>query len=133
MLAQPSIIALDGDQDGIPTVILEAMSVGLPVVATPVSGIPEAVVDGETGLLAPAGDPSALAGALSRVLADDALAARLTSGARRLIEERFSLQENARDLVRLLRRSAHEGALASRELAGRDPEPDPEPALSESS
>lgn len=132
VLAQPSIIASDGDQDGIPTVILEAMSVGLPVVATPVSGIPEVVVDGETGLLAPAGDPSALADALSRVLADDALAARLASGARCLIEARFSLRENARHLVRLLRRSAHEGGLASHELAGRDPDRDPEPALSES-
>ena len=129
VLAQPSIIASDGDQDGIPTVILEAMSVGLPVVATPVSGIPEAVVDGETGLLAQPGEPRALADALSRVLADDTLAERLALGARRLIEERFSLRKNAQHLVRLLRPPAHE-----RELGGREPaERDPEPALVESS
>ncbi|TMQ60959.1 MAG: glycosyltransferase [Candidatus Eisenbacteria bacterium] len=129
VLAQPSIVASDGDQDGIPTVILEAMSVGLPVVATPVSGIPEAVVDGETGLIAQPGDPRALADALSRVLADDALAARLASGARGMIEKRFSLRENAQHLVRLLRRPAHELGLVGRELTDRDPEP----ALVESS
>ena len=129
VLAQPSIIASDGDQDGIPTVILEAMSVGLPVVATTVSGIPEAVVDGETGLLAQPRDPRALADALSRVLADDALAERLALGARRMIEERFSLRENARHLVRLLRRPAHGLGFVSRKPA----EDDPEPALVENS
>jgi len=127
VLAQPSIVASDGDQDGIPTVILEAMSVGLPVVATPVSGIPEAVVDGETGLLAPAGNAVALADALSLVLADDALAARLALGARRLIEERFSLRENAQHFVRLLRRPAKRGLARSQRA-----EPDPEPAYVES-
>ena len=105
------------------------MSVGLPVVATTVSGIPEAVVDGETGLLAQPRDPRALADALSRVLADDALAERLALGARRMIEERFSLRENAQHLVRLLRRPAHGLGFVSRKPA----EDDPEPALVENS
>jgi|GEM_PF-20448 len=102
VLAQPSVVAADGDQDGIPTVILEAMATGVPVVATPVSGIEEAVVHLETGLIVPPGDAPALADALLRVLADDALAARLATGARRLIEERFSLRENATHLRRRL-------------------------------
>ena len=106
-LAQPCIVARDGDQDGIPTVILEAMAIGLPVVATPVSGITEAVRDGESGLLVPPGDPRLLADALARVLADDSLAARFAHNARRVIEERFSLRENARGLLRRLRKSAH--------------------------
>jgi glycosyltransferase involved in cell wall biosynthesis len=107
VLAQPSIVTPDGDQDGIPTVVLEAMTVGLPVVATTVSGIPEAIEDGETGLLVGPRDPRALADALARVLADDALAERLASKARRRIEERFNLRENAKRLVRAMRQAAH--------------------------
>ena len=106
VLAQPSVVARDGDQDGIPSVILEAMTIGLPVVATPVSGIPEAVEDGETGLLVPAGDPAALADALARVLTDDALAERLASRARRRIEERFSLRQNVKQLIHAMRQSS---------------------------
>ena len=86
--------------------ILEAMTIGLPVVATPVSGIPEAVEDGETGLLVPAGDPAALADALARVLTDDALAERLASRARRRIEERFSLRQNVKQLIHAMRQSS---------------------------
>ena len=106
VLAQPSVVAGDGDQDGIPSVILEAMTVGLPVVTTAVSGIPEAVEDGETGLLVPPGNPAALADALTRILADDALVERLASGARRRIEERFSLRQNVQQLIRAMRQSS---------------------------
>jgi len=60
------------------------------------------VIDGETGLLVPPGDAGALADALSRILANDGLAARLASRARRLIEQKFSLRENAKHLVERL-------------------------------
>jgi colanic acid/amylovoran biosynthesis glycosyltransferase len=71
-----------GDRDGLPVALVEAMRAGLPVVSTPVAGIPELVRDGETGLLVEPGDPDALASALERVLAGGAppgAAARVAS------------------------------------------------------
>ena len=58
-----SIFLDDGNRDGLPTVLIEAMALGVPVVATPVTGIPELVADGVTGLLVPERDPAALANA----------------------------------------------------------------------
>lgn len=78
LFALASRIADDGDRDGLPNVLMEAQSQGLPVVATAVSAIPELVRDGETGLLVPPDDPPALATALSRMLRDPA--ARKTMG-----------------------------------------------------
>jgi alpha-maltose-1-phosphate synthase len=74
---------------------LEAMACGTPVVASAVGGIPEVVVDGETGLLVPPGDPGILAAALGRLLADPARGARLGTAGRRRVEERFSWERIA--------------------------------------
>ena len=71
------------DIDNMPGSIIEAYSAGLPVVTTDAGGIPYILTDGETGLLVPRGDHEAMAGAALRLLGDDALAARLTDGARR--------------------------------------------------
>jgi glycosyltransferase involved in cell wall biosynthesis len=70
--------------------VIEAQAAGVPVVATPVGGIRETVVDGETGLLVPVGDPGALAGAILRLLQDPELAARLAAEARGRVRERYS-------------------------------------------
>jgi glycosyltransferase involved in cell wall biosynthesis len=67
-----SRIADDGDRDGLPNVLLEAQSQRLAVVATDVAAVPELVIRGETGLLAPPGDRPALAAALARLIADPA-------------------------------------------------------------
>lgn len=77
----PSIIAADGDRDGLPNVLVEAMSTGLPAVGSRLSGIPEAITDGETGFLVPPGDAAALAMALIRYT-DPALRARHGAAAR---------------------------------------------------
>ena len=74
---------------------LEAMACGTPVVASAVGGIPEVVVDGETGLLVPPGDPAILATALGRLLADPGFGARLGSAGRRRVEDRFSWERIA--------------------------------------
>lgn len=84
----PSVMAADGDRDGLPNVLLEAMASGLPVVASRLSGIPEAVEDSRSGLLAPPADPQALALALS-CCADPTLRLRLGSEGRRCVAERF--------------------------------------------
>jgi glycosyltransferase involved in cell wall biosynthesis len=69
----PSVQTVDGNQDGIPVALMEAMALGLPVITTRVSGIPELVVDGVSGLLVAPGDAGALAEAIERLLKDPAL------------------------------------------------------------
>ncbi len=63
----PSVITADGDRDGLPNVLVEAMATGLPAVGSAISGIPEAIEDGVTGFLVPPGDAPALAAALARL------------------------------------------------------------------
>ncbi len=106
----PCVVAPDGDRDGIPNVILEAMASGLPVVSTPVSGIPEVVRDGETGFLVPEHDPPAVADALARLLADPDLARRLGAAGRDFVREEFDLDRN---VDRLLDRFAAVGGATS--------------------
>jgi glycosyltransferase involved in cell wall biosynthesis len=89
VLAAPCIVASDGDRDGLPNVIQEALALGLPVVATDVTGIPEVVHHEKTGLQVPQRDPQVLAAAIRKLLRDPALRVRLATGGRRLIEADF--------------------------------------------
>lgn len=89
LFVHPSRTTSVGDREGVPNAILEAMATGLPVVATRHGGIPEAVTDGESGLLVPEDDSPALATAMLRVIEDDDLRRRLAAGARRSIETQF--------------------------------------------
>jgi colanic acid/amylovoran biosynthesis glycosyltransferase len=97
-LAAPCVVCRDGNRDGLPTVLVEAMALGVPVVATPVAGIPELVADEDTGLLVPEQDPEALAAALERVVTDAELAARLSRAGRELVEREFDLRTNVAEL-----------------------------------
>lgn len=87
--ALPCQVMEDGDRDGIPNVLAEAMAMGVPVVSTHISGIPELIDDGQHGLLVPSRDADALAAALRRVLTDAELHRRLAQNGRRRICERF--------------------------------------------
>jgi glycosyltransferase involved in cell wall biosynthesis len=87
----PSVEDADGDRDGLPNVVLEAMASGRPVVASAIAAIPSAVRDGATGLLAPPGDSLALRSALERLRDDPALGARMGEAGRALVERRFDL------------------------------------------
>lgn len=101
-LAAPCVVGSDGNRDGLPTVLLEAMALGTPCVATPVTGVPEALIDGHTGLLVPQRDPPALAAALARLLDDAQLRVRLATAARDHVETHFDVDRNAalwRDVV----------------------------------
>jgi glycosyltransferase involved in cell wall biosynthesis len=104
VLVAPCILASDGDRDGLPTVLLEAMAVGTPVVSTDVTGIPEILEDRVTGLAVPQRDPSALAMACQELVEDAALRKKLSVNARALIEERFDIRQNSKDLRRLFNR-----------------------------
>jgi len=90
LMAGCEVVCLPSRAEGLPLVLLEAMAQGKPVVASAVGGVPELVVDGETGLLVPPGDVEALAQALRRVLGDPELARRLGEAGRRRVRERFS-------------------------------------------
>jgi colanic acid/amylovoran biosynthesis glycosyltransferase len=95
----PCVVASTGDRDGLPTSVLEAMALGIPVVSTAVSGLGELVIHQRTGLVVPERDPVALADALGRLLHDRELAERLASAARERVEREFSLGHS----VQLLR------------------------------
>ena len=96
VFALPCIVADDGDRDGIPNVLVEAAANGVPIVSTPVGGVPELVRDGETGLLVPERDPAALAAALELLLDSPELRRTLRQKARALVEESFDVRSNAR-------------------------------------
>lgn len=101
IFALPSVVAESGDRDGIPNVLVEAMRLGLPVVSTDISGIPELVIDDETGLVVPPRDAPALAEALARLLDDAKLRGRLAAGAARHVTSEFDLSINATRLHNL--------------------------------
>ena len=84
LMSVADVVALSSSDDGIGGVVIDAMSFGKPVAATAAGGIPEAVVNGETGLIVPIGDVTALGGAIARLLTDRELASRLgANGIRR--------------------------------------------------
>lgn len=95
----PCIVAPDGDRDGIPNTILEAMAAELAVVSTPISGIPEVVRDGDTGLLVAEADPAAIADAVERLFDDRDLATLLGARGRALVDREFDLGRNVDRLL----------------------------------
>jgi glycosyltransferase involved in cell wall biosynthesis len=82
-------VATNGDRDGIPNVLLESMAMGVPVVATAISAIPELVETVKTGLLVQPGQPQQLADAMIRLLTDTELRARVTTAARKRVLQDF--------------------------------------------
>ena len=99
VLAAPSVPTAGGKREGIPVVIMEALAAGVPVVASDLSGIPELVLDGVTGLLVPPADAERLADGLVRLAGDPGLRARLGRMGRELVERDFDLDTNAGLLV----------------------------------
>jgi glycosyltransferase involved in cell wall biosynthesis len=108
------LLALVSDTEGVPAVLLEAACVGLPVVATNVGGIPECVVDEETGLLVSPGDDAALVHALQRLGGDEGLRRRVGSAARERVLRRHSIGRIAEEYV-----AFYERVLAQRTGGGR--------------
>jgi colanic acid/amylovoran biosynthesis glycosyltransferase len=105
VVAAPCVVGSDGNREGLPTVLTEAMALKVPVVATAVTGIPELVEDGRTGLVVPERDPAALAAAIRRLIQEPETARRLAEAGRARVERDFDLHENVREL-----RTLFEGA-----------------------
>jgi colanic acid/amylovoran biosynthesis glycosyltransferase len=99
-LVAPSVPTRAGRREGIPVVLMEAMSTGLPVVASAISGIPELVEDEVSGLLVPPRDAAAIARALRRLAADPLLRERLGRAARNRVLAEFDLDDSAAELAR---------------------------------
>ena len=98
VFAAPYVIGKDGNRDGLPTTLLEAMALGTPCIATDVTGIPELIRDGETGLLVEQWDAQGLAKALQRLLTQPELRETLATQARSLLEAEFDITQNAATL-----------------------------------
>ena len=109
LLAASDLFVLPSLWEGLPMALLEGMATGLPVIATDVAGSRQVVVPGESGMLVPAGDPRALASAMTHLLDDDAERNRLGRAARERVEAEFSA---ARQAVR--HAEAYEASLARR-------------------
>ncbi len=91
-----------GGSDNLPTVIMEAMAVGVPVISTRLAGVPEMITSDHDGVLVPPGQPAALADALARLLHDRATAERLGAQGRRTAHEKFAIAKTTASLKHLL-------------------------------
>ena len=91
----------NGDTDGIPVVLMEAMAEGIPTVSTRIGGIPELIEDGVSGLLSGSGEPEAFAENLLRLIKSEKDRNRLANGGRKQIEQEFSREQNAERLLRV--------------------------------
>jgi colanic acid/amylovoran biosynthesis glycosyltransferase len=101
----PCIISESGDRDGLPTVLLEAMALGIPVVTTTVSGGPEIVLHGKTGLLVEPGDIADLAASIEALLQSPETMLRMGRAGRQRAQSLFSLTENVKTLSGYFARS----------------------------
>jgi glycosyltransferase involved in cell wall biosynthesis len=107
---QHSLVASDGNSEGMPCSILEASASGLPVVSTRHAGIPEVVVEGETGFLVDERDVEGMARHMERLVIDPALAAELGRAGRRRVETQFSMDSSISGLWDVIRASTADGA-----------------------
>ncbi len=101
----PCTMEASGGTDNLPTVIMEAMAVGLPVVSTSIAGIPEMVEDGVTGELVLPGEPKALATAIEHFITDCSRAREFGSRGRELARKKFSIENSVRELLALFQQA----------------------------
>lgn len=102
LFVQHSVTAENGDTEGLPVAILEAMATGLPVIATKHAGIPEAVISGETGLLIEEHDVDGMAGAISALYQDEARRRAMGKAGRKRAIEHFSLSKEISQLREII-------------------------------
>jgi len=108
VLAACDVFTMASDNEGLPVALMEALALGLPVAATAVGGIPEAVTDGVEGLLVPPSQPEALADAIATITGDDELRARMAAGAA-VAGERFDIRVAAARIEQIYRELSPRG------------------------
>ncbi|MCL4394638.1 MAG: glycosyltransferase, partial [Chloroflexi bacterium] len=113
LFALPSIVAENGDRDGIPNVLAESLYMGVPVISTPVFGIPELIQSERNGLLVPARDSAALAAAIAQLLDSPRLCQRLATAGRETVLAHFDMSANAQRLLSLFLNQEHASAKAN--------------------
>jgi colanic acid/amylovoran biosynthesis glycosyltransferase len=117
VFAAPCVVSADGDRDGLPTVLLEAMALGTPCVSTPVTGIPEILRHSETGLVVAERNPEQLASAIDRLISDARLRVRVATAARTLIESFFDAKRNAEQIRELFTAALAQRSAIAQEVA----------------
>ena len=118
LLSRFSLFVMTSSLEGIPRCMMEAMAVGVPVVAYDIPGVDKLVTHGETGLLAPYGDKAALAKCCRQLLDDPELAKRLSANARQLIDEKYSAARMAQEYEHLFEDLLGNGMPISSENSG---------------
>lgn len=119
VMAAPCIVGDDGNRDGMPTVLLEAMALGTPCISTDVTGIPEAIEDGVHGLIVRQNDPRQLADALQEILANPSLRTELSRAARERVESQFSVQNSTACLREIFQQAS---SVVNKRTTGREAE-----------
>jgi glycosyltransferase involved in cell wall biosynthesis len=115
LLADAHVLVLPTHAEGLPLSVLEAFAAGVPVVCTPVGGLPEVVVEGGNGLLVPPGDVKSLGNAILRLLQDESLRARLAAGGLRTWQRDHSIERYARRLTLEWQVAERQTSLATRD------------------
>jgi len=103
----PCVLAADGDRDGIPNVLLEAMAMGVPVISTKISAIPELIKDGKTGVLAGEKNARSLYEAIIRIINSGELRLNIVGNAKLRLKEEFNLQDSVDKLYNLFKGESH--------------------------
>ena len=119
LLGNADIFLLPSRDEGLPMAILEAMAAAVPVIATPVGAIPDAIIDGETGILVPPGDVSALVNAIARLIDDPSLRGDLARNARSRFHLMFTLDRTADAVAELYRELGVSAAQTSKDSSSR--------------
>jgi glycosyltransferase involved in cell wall biosynthesis len=101
LMGEVDVVALPSSIEGLPLVLLEAMARRRAIIATPVGGTPELVVDGETGLLVPPRDPRALADAIRRLLSDPGIREHMGAAGQRRVADHFTADAMSQRVLRL--------------------------------
>ena len=98
ILLIPSVEAVDGDREGLPNTAIEGLSTGIPTITTDHAGLPELIKDGETGLLVPERDSTALANAIKKLMAREQLVAKLSENGRKKVESEHDIHKQTMKL-----------------------------------